>query len=238
MSAAPSDPSPTHRPADDHDFDVEPVRGLPEALPEGERILWQGEPSWRRLARQALWWRVVATYFAVIAVWRGVGAWMDGGSPAEIAGAAASLLLPALLSLGLLALLAYALAKTTVYTITDARIVMRMGLALQITVNLPFAQIGAAGVKKFTDGTGDIPLTLSGSDRFAYLLLWPHARPWHFSKAEPMLRAVPEIDTVAELLADALTAAQGRSSAAPSRPPVPAAAPSQSPFPGAAVAAE
>mgnify|MGYP005988351047 CR=1 FL=1 len=34
------------------DFAVEPVRGLPEALPEGEHILWQGSPSVMRLARE------------------------------------------------------------------------------------------------------------------------------------------------------------------------------------------
>ncbi|HBB55427.1 MAG TPA: phosphopantetheine adenylyltransferase, partial [Hyphomonadaceae bacterium] len=27
------------------EFDFEPVRGLPEALPAGEAILWQGAPS-------------------------------------------------------------------------------------------------------------------------------------------------------------------------------------------------
>ncbi|MEM9764435.1 MAG: PH domain-containing protein, partial [Pseudomonadota bacterium] len=30
----------------DDDFRSEPVRGLPALLPKGERILWQGAPSW------------------------------------------------------------------------------------------------------------------------------------------------------------------------------------------------
>ena len=29
------------------DFDFEPVRGLPQVLPEGERLLWQGAPRWQ-----------------------------------------------------------------------------------------------------------------------------------------------------------------------------------------------
>jgi hypothetical protein len=37
----------------DHDFAFEPVRGLPEALPPGEEILWQGRPDAWRLALEA-----------------------------------------------------------------------------------------------------------------------------------------------------------------------------------------
>ena len=29
---------------DHDDFDFEPVRGLPQVLPKGERMLWQGAP--------------------------------------------------------------------------------------------------------------------------------------------------------------------------------------------------
>jgi hypothetical protein len=32
-------------PHDHDDFQTEPVRGLPENLPEGEHILWQGHPT-------------------------------------------------------------------------------------------------------------------------------------------------------------------------------------------------
>ena len=36
------------------DFNFEPIRGLPEQLPEGEHILRQGSPDPRRLAREEL----------------------------------------------------------------------------------------------------------------------------------------------------------------------------------------
>ena len=52
------------------DFTFEPVRGLPEALPEGEHILWQGSPSTMRLAREGLKMNWIIGYFAVLAVWR------------------------------------------------------------------------------------------------------------------------------------------------------------------------
>ncbi len=52
------------------DFKFEPVPGLPEALPEGEHILWQGAPDARHLARDAWGLRWVAGYFVLLAVWR------------------------------------------------------------------------------------------------------------------------------------------------------------------------
>ena len=36
------------------EFDTEPVPGLPEQLPEGERLRWQGAPKWAALAVRAL----------------------------------------------------------------------------------------------------------------------------------------------------------------------------------------
>ena len=40
------------------DFAVEPIEGLPELLPKGEVILWQGRPNWLRLTIESLnlWW--------------------------------------------------------------------------------------------------------------------------------------------------------------------------------------
>ncbi|MCE8470521.1 PH domain-containing protein, partial [Rhodovulum sulfidophilum] len=54
----------------DDDFAAEPIKGLPERLPEGEHILWQGRPDWWALAREslALFW--VGGYFVVLFLWR------------------------------------------------------------------------------------------------------------------------------------------------------------------------
>ena len=66
---------------------------------------------------------------------------------------------------------------------------------------------GRVGFQPGKDGTGDIALQLGKGDRVAYLILWPHARPWRLAKAEPMLRAIPHADRVAQVLARALAAA-------------------------------
>ena len=62
-------------PHDHHDdFAFEPVEGLPELPPEGERILWQGRPDWWRLAMESLSLKWVMGYFVFLAAWRLVAA--------------------------------------------------------------------------------------------------------------------------------------------------------------------
>ena len=110
----------------------------------------------------------------------------------------------ALAAAGILGLYAWLSARSSVYTITNRRVVLRFGVALPMTLNVPFAVIGNAALKPYRDGTGDIPLTLTGTERVSYVALWPHARPWRTAKPEPMLRSVPDAANVAKILGQAL----------------------------------
>lgn len=189
------------------EHDDEPIRGLPGVPPRGETILWQGAPDWRRLARTAFHLPAVAAYFAILsAVALGDAAWRGIGTPSDLAGVGATLLVGAL-GIGLLALLAWATARNSVYTLTDRRIVLRIGIALPKCINLPLATIGSVGLASHGDGSGDLPLTLSAAHRLDYLALWPHARPWRIARPQPMLRAVPDADAVAAVIASACRAA-------------------------------
>lgn len=179
------------------EYDHEPIRGLPGDLPSGERILWQGAPDWRAFARSALHTRWIGFYFALIGAIA-----LIGGS---IGGALAALA-SALVVFGLCALFAMLVARTTVYTITNRRVVLRIGVALTKCINLPLAQIGSADLRKLGAGFGDIALVPKASHRLGYALLWPHARPLRFSRPQPMLRALPDAHAVAELLARACAA--------------------------------
>jgi hypothetical protein len=200
------------------------VHGLPEHLPPGETMLWQGAPDWRRLSRDALHVRKVAIYFALLIGWRVVEV-AAGGGGATAALAAALWTLPlAAVAVGLLALIAWLMARTTVYTITNRRVVMRVGVVLSISFNLPLVRIASAGLRSHTDGTGDISFVLQGPERIAYLHLWPHARPWHVRQPQPTLRAIPDAQRVATLVADALAVSAGKA-----RQPVAGAAAQKSP---------
>ncbi len=193
-----------------NEHEIEPVRGLPERLPQGEHMLWQGAPDWRSLAIRALHVRAVFAYFAVVFAWSVFAGMAEGSSAIDALIVAARLVPLAAAAGGILALYAYFVHRTTVYTITNRRVVMRFGVALPMTLNVPYAIIGGAAVRVYGDGTADVPLELTGKGRIAYLALWPHARPWQLSKPQPMLRAVPDGERVAQVLKDALREASGR----------------------------
>lgn len=198
-----------HSHGHEHEHEFETVHGLPEALPANEHMLWQGAPDWRCLAREALHVRKLALYFAVLLIWRGALVMSDGGSALQAAAAVLWLLPLAALALGMLALLAWLMGRNTVYTVTDRRVVMRIGIVLTITFNLPYSAIDSASLRANADGTGDLVLTPSNADKIAYVHLWPHARPWRLKHPEPMLRAIPDARRVAALLSGALASAAG-----------------------------
>ena len=179
------------------EYDFEPIRGLPGDLPEGERIIWQGSPDWRVFARSALFTRWIAAYFVALGVFA-----LASGSVGGAIGTA----IAAIAALGLLAGFAVLVAKTTVYTITNARIVLRIGIALNKCINLPLSAIGEANLRDHGGGFGDIAVTLTQAHRLGYAVLWPHARPFRFREPQPMLRALPDAGHVARQLADACSA--------------------------------
>lgn len=195
------------------EFAFEPIRGLPEELPKGEHILWQGAPAWWALARSAFHVRKVAIYFGILLIWRVVSSIYDGKGVQELATGAGTLIGVGALAVALLCLLAWLQARSTVYTVTNKRVVVRGGAALTLAINIPYARVVSAGLKENRDGTGDIPLKLSENDRVAYFHLWPHARPWRFKHPEPMLRAIPDATEVAQILSQALAEALNQRSA-------------------------
>lgn len=192
------------------EYEHEPIRGLPGDLPAGERILWQGAPDWRTFARSALHTRLVGLYFALI----GAVALIGGSVGGLLAAAISAVVVTALLTL-----FAVMVGRTTVYTITNRRVVLRIGVALTKCVNLPLSVIGSAEFAPLADGCGDIVLVPNASHGLGYAMLWPHARPLRFSRPQPMLRAVPDAETVADILARACGAVApiNRHDAAPVR---------------------
>lgn len=176
-------------------------RGLPGPLPTGERILWQGAPSTRGLWLRVFHAPLAGLWFAVC----GIGVVAVAQNPAGTAAALAGVLG---LALALLGVLAFAAHRTTLYTVTNRRLVLQIGIALPVTYNLPFGQVESAELRLFGDGSGDVPLRLKPAARIAYLQLWPHARPWRITRPEPMLRSVPGATEAAAILGRALAEAR------------------------------
>lgn len=184
------------------DFKFEPVRGLPEALPKGEHILWQGSPRPLRLARDALGLNWVLGYFAALALGRVIIS--AEAEPFGIAVAhAIPILLAGVLAALLLCLVAFVQARSTVYTLTNKRACMRIGAALTMTLNLPYVCIGTAQAMVRKSGEGTIAFELIGDDRISYMMTWPHVRPWYMRRTQPAFRAIPDVARVAEIFAAA-----------------------------------
>ena len=184
------------------DFAFEPIPGLPARLPAGEEILWQGRPATLALARESMGLTWIAGYFCLLAIWRAGASFADHAWQTAGLVALTYVLLGAAVCLIILAI-AWAQARGALYTITTARVVMRIGAALQITLNLPFSQIENARLDLRRSGTGTIALEPKGDVRISYLVCWPHVRPWHARKTEPALRCIPDARAVAGILADA-----------------------------------
>ena len=183
-----------------NEHETEPVWGLPETPPEGERIVWQGQPAWREMALRTFHVRKIGLYFVLLA---GIHVGLklhDGASGLVAAKGGAWLLLLGLFTTVLLAFLARLYAKTTIYTITSRRLVMRFGVALPMMINIPWNKVEAADLKTHPGDHGSIALTLSKDRRISYWLLWPHAVPWRFSPVRPMLRCVADPQRVVSAL--------------------------------------
>jgi len=180
------------------EYEDEPIPGLPGRLPPGEEIIWQGTPDWRGVARGVFHTRLVAIWFLIVAGF----AFVAGGT--GLMGAITTLGV-AVLGLALLAVLARAQAKSTIYTLTNRRVVLRFGVALPKCVNVPLSLVGRADAKPAGKGMVDVSLTPTVRFPLAYLQMWPHVRPWKFGSPQPMLRSVPE--AFVPILADALVKA-------------------------------
>ncbi|MEO1704125.1 MAG: photosynthetic complex putative assembly protein PuhB [Pseudomonadota bacterium] len=188
---------------DDFAFDHAP--GLPEALPEGEEILWQGRPRVVPLARQVFWLNWVIGYFVLITFWRVMASLADY-SLAEALGHGVPLLILGVAAVAAILFIAWLQVRGTVYTLTSNRVVMRIGAALQLTLNLPYQWIENASLDLRADGTGTVALELKGENKVSYLMAWPHLRPWRMAKPEPALRCIPDAANVAQILASAAEA--------------------------------
>ncbi|MTH98792.1 PH domain-containing protein [Roseibium sp. RKSG952] len=196
---------------DTPEHDLEPVPGLPARLPEGEHILWQGAPDGGLVARRVLKSRWIAGYFVLLLLWNMASGFLDGVSPWAIAFSSGAILTMSGIAVGLIELFAWGVQKTTLYTITNKRIVMRIGVALSATFNLPFARMLSVDMRKDDQGRGDISLQMKPGHRLSFVVFWPHVRGWHAGNTMPQLICLKDVAAPARILAGQLAMASSRS---------------------------
>ena len=179
--------------ASGHEHEFEPEPGLPEALPRGETLLWQGAPDWRVLARRAFHVRKLALYFGVLLALRAAFVLRRRRLARRRADRRALWPLAlAALALGLVALMAWLSARTT--RLHDHRPARGHAHRHRADADLQPAvqRIAAAGLHLDADGTGDIPLTLLPRRPHRLRCTCGRMRgPGACARPEPMLRCVP-----------------------------------------------
>jgi hypothetical protein len=159
-----------------------------------EKVLWKGRPSLGMLARTAFHTRTLGLYFAALVIIALVTGNQTAATVAAVMGVAL---------IALLYLLAWLSARSTLYILTDVRLIMRIGMAIETRINIPLKQVKAAHLRTRGADHGDIALELGGERMLGTVLLWPHVRPWHYTHPQPMLRAVADAASLARLIADA-----------------------------------
>ena len=130
-----------------------------------EKVLWKGRPERALLARTAFHTRTLGLYFAALI---GIALAIGNGNAAAVA---------AVLGTALLALLhglAWLSARSTLYILTDTRLILRIGMAIETRINIPLKQVRAAHLRPRGKGHGDIALELGG-DRLLGTLLHQEA---------------------------------------------------------------
>lgn len=172
-----------------------PAHGDPMGTPAmDEKVLWKGRPDLPVLARTAFHTRSIGLYLmALAAISLGLGN-LDTAIVCVVLG---------LVGAAIMYAVAWQSARTTLYIITDTRVIMRIGMAMEARINVPLKHVTSANLRMRGKDHGDIALKLGGERLLGYALLWPHARPWRLAMPEPMLRAVPEAQKVAAILSEA-----------------------------------
>lgn len=196
------------------EYENEPVRGLPEYLPDDETLVWQGEPDFRTMARRVFHVRTVSIYFLTLIALHLAFQISSGGSALSALLGSSWMLGMGLAAIAILTVLAWAYARSTVYTLTNKRLVIRSGVAVPMMVNIPLSTVEAADMREFKDGSGDIILSLDASKRLSYMMIWPNVRSWKFKPVLPALRSLANVKGVAEALGSVVQSTPQQSPAA------------------------
>jgi hypothetical protein len=186
-----------------HEHEFEAALGLPEALPRNEFIVWQGQPDWKQLAIDAFHVRKLTVYFAAMVFLQLIHLLDSNTSALDMSKQLGTSIGLATVALGLLTWGAYLSAQATMYTLTNKRIVMRIGIVLSLTFNLPLKKITACDLQLLNKQSGNIALGIASESPIGWLNLWPHVRAWRVASPQPTLRCVPQAQTLAQRILQA-----------------------------------
>ena len=177
----------------------EAPKNILDAIPDGESILWKGKPSlwgfsWNLFGLK--WITFYLSILSVVSIARFFAsdfhtAFYIDFLPFFLSGIFASIIL-----IGLAAIQAY----STVYIITENRVIIKTGAALSFLISMPFKKIKEVNLQKRGTSIGTISFELLSKKRVPYISCWPSVRPWKFKRTQPAFSCVGSVDEVATIL--------------------------------------
>ena len=174
-------------------------KNILDAIPEGESILWQGKPSFWGFSWYFFGLKLLAFYLIILSVVFAARLTVTDFFTAFVVD-----FLPFLLSGILTSCILMALAKiqsqSSVYIITENRVIIKSGAALSFLISMPFKKIKAVNLQKRKGSLGTISFELNSGKRVPYISCWPSVRPWRFKKTEPAFSCIENVDEVATIL--------------------------------------
>jgi len=174
-------------------------KNILDAIPEGESILWKGKPSFWGFSWYFFGLKLLAFYLIILSVVFAARLTVTDFFTAFVVD-----FLPFLLSGILTSCILMALAKiqsqSSVYIITENRVIIKSGAALSFLISMPFKKIKAVNLQKRKGSLGTISFELNSGKRVPYISCWPSVRPWRFKKTEPAFSCIENVDEVATIL--------------------------------------
>ena len=177
----------------------EAPKNILDAIPNGESILWKGRPSlwgfsWNLFGLK--WITLYLSMLSIVSVARFFAsdfytAFYVDFLPFFLSGIFASIIL-----IGLAATQTY----STVYIITENRVIIKTGAALSFLISMPFKKIKEVNLQKRGASIGTISFELLSEKRVPYISCWPSVRPWKFKRTQPAFSCIGSVDEVATIL--------------------------------------
>lgn len=177
----------------------EAPKNILDAIPNGESILWKGRPSlwgfsWNLFGLK--WITLYLSILSIVSVARFFAsdfytAFYVDFLPFFLSGIFASIILICL---------AATQTYSTVYIITENRLIIKTGAALSFLISMPFKKIKEVNLQKRGASIGTISFELLSEKRVPYISCWPSVRPWKFKRTQPAFSCIGSVDEVATIL--------------------------------------
>ena len=174
-------------------------------LPPDETLLWSAQPKPSAFVRRVFHLRALTMYFALIVGFSSIGTLSSAAEMKVLLGSLVWQLSLGGMVLVILNVLGRFYAKSTIYALTNKRFVIRSGLALPSVIAIPLTKLQSAGIRTYSDDTGDIVLVPDKGLKVYWLLLWPSVRTFEWRHVQPLLRAIEKPEVVAGMLKELIS---------------------------------